>query len=84
MSQYIWEDTLTKIMYGWDHPLQTFYLQIHAKTQKDQDGNPIVWYGTQLRELYEVEDLVRVARKHHIVIEHKMQVELYLDKDLGV
>lgn len=78
-----WEDI--KWVFGWDQPLQSFFLQKHDGFRKDEDVNPILWLGaTAITRMYEVEDLVKVARKHGLDISHELQVELYGEKDDGV
>jgi hypothetical protein len=71
-------------VYGWDQPLQSFYLQKHDKTRAE-DEQIIVWLGaTADSRMYEVEDLVRVAKKNGLYISHEMRVKLYGEKDDGV
>lgn len=83
MSRYIVEDAKTKWVYGWDQGLLTFFLQKHDKTLTDEDFNPVEWHGTNPEEIYEVDDLVIVARKAGIDIPHATRVALYGDKDDG-
>jgi hypothetical protein len=68
-------------VFGWDQPMLTFFLQLH-KPDLDE-GNPVIWLGTSLHEIYEVDDLVRKARKNGLEIPYSDQVTLYGDKDEG-
>lgn len=72
-----------KFVFGWDPPLMSFFLQIHDK-YLSEDENPVVWLGTAGSEMYEVEDLVRVAKKHGFQIDSETQTQLYREKDDGV
>lgn len=74
-----------KWVFGWDHPLQSFYLQKHDGLVEDEDANPVLWLGATFdTKMYEVEDLVRVAKKHGLIIDQTTQSKLYLEKDDGV
>lgn len=78
-----WEDR--KWVFGWDQPLQSFYLQKHDALVEDPDENPVLWLGaTSETEMYEVEHLVQVASEHGLEISRKMQITLYGEKDAGV
>lgn len=81
------EDKKTKWVFGWDQPLQSFYLQKHDMTKdEDDEEDPRigVWLGTAGSVMYEVEDLARAARKHGLEISQEMRVTLYGEKDDGV
>lgn len=85
MSRHIVEvpETEKKYVFGWDQPLQSFFLQVHdlAKPEEEQI---VAWLGaTADTRMYEVEDLARVARKHGMRIPHSTQVRLYGEKDDG-
>lgn len=87
MSQHVVVNGDKKYVFGWDQPLQTFYLQVHDMTRpEDDETNPriIFWAGATVdTQMYEVEDLVRVARRQGLRIDHIMQVKLYGEKDYG-
>lgn len=87
MSQHIVEEGTKKFVFGWDQQLMSFYLQVHDMTRdEDDEKNPriIFWAGATVdTQMYEVEDLVRTARKKGLVIDHVMQVALYGEKDDG-
>lgn len=77
------EDRYTCV-YGWDQPLQSFYFQKHDHT-RSEDEQIIVWLGaTADTRMYEVEDLVREAKKYGLYISHDERVKLYGEKDDGV
>lgn len=70
-------------VYGWDQPLMSFYFQKHDFT-RPRDEQVIVWLGaTADTQMYEVEDLVRVAKRHGLYISHQERVKLYGEKDDG-
>jgi len=73
-----------KVIIGWDHPLQTFFVQIIDRELEaaGEDDKFVRWRGTHLRELYEVEDLVRTVGKYAVVTA-EMRATLYGDKDEG-
>lgn len=74
-----------KWVFGWDQPLQSFYLQVHDLTISDEDDPIIVWLGADRKtNMYEVEDLVREAKKNGLDIPHETRVALYGEKDDGV
>jgi len=74
-----------KFVFGWDQPLQSFYLQVHDAFVAEEDANPVVWLGaTADTRMYEVEELSRAAAKHGLHIDHPTQVKLYGEKDDGV
>lgn len=88
MSQHIVEKGDKKFVFGWDQPLMSFYLQVHDMTRPEDDEEKpriVFWAGATVdTRMYEVEDLVKVARKKDLVIDHTMQVALYGEKDDGV
>lgn len=85
MSQHIVhsDDQSRKFVFGWDQPLMTFFLQVHALDKPEEDDQIIAWFGTRGREMYEVEDLVREARQAGFTIPRDVQRVLFLDKDEG-
>ena len=73
-----------KITLGWDNPLQTFFVQVIDRKAElaDKDDKFVLWLGTKPREIYEVEQLVRlVSLFAHVT--PAMGVTLYGDKDEG-
>jgi hypothetical protein len=82
VSQHIVETEKGKVVFGWDQPLMTFYFQVHDG-DVSEDDNPVVWLGTKPQEIYEVEDLVRVAKRNGFYISHETRVKLYGEKDDG-
>jgi hypothetical protein len=84
MSQHIVQEERFKFVFGWDQPLMSFYFQKHDPS-RDEDDQIVVWLGaTADTKLYEVEDLVRVAKKNGLYINHSMRVKLYGERDDGV
>jgi len=71
-----------KIVIGWDPPLQTFFVQVIDRKAElaDRDDKFILWLGTSLREIYEVEQLARVVSLFAHVTP-AMRATLYADKD---
>jgi hypothetical protein len=86
MSQHIVVQEEKKFVFGWDQPLMSFYLQVHDTTRAEDD-QIILWLGAGAcggePRMYEVEDLVREARKEGLLIEHDMRVKLYGEKGDG-
>lgn len=74
-------DPRDKVTVGWDHPLLTYFGQVH-RDGVEEDDNPIHWVGTSLRELYEIDDLARAMRRY-AVIPTELRGTLYGDKDEG-
>lgn len=84
MSQHIAVgDNGKSWMYGWDQMLQSFFLQVRDD-RLPEDDQVIARYGASPdTTMYEVEDLVRIARKHGLDIPQEMQTTLYGEKDDG-
>lgn len=74
-----------KVIVGWDHPLLTFFAQVidRAKEDAGDDDKMVLWLGTSLRELYEVEHLARVVGRY-AELTPDMRARLYGDKDDGL
>lgn len=74
-----------KFVFGWDQPLQSFYLQVHDMSIEEEDDQIIERYGASPdTTMYEVKDLVKVAKKHGLKIDSEMETMLYGEKDDGV
>ena len=70
-------------VFGWDQPLQSFYLQVHDTT-RSEDDQIIVWLGADKdSRMYEVQDLVSAAAKHGLLVNREMRATLYGEKDDG-
>jgi len=82
MSQHIVVQEEKKFVFGWDQPLQSFYLQVHDTT-RDEDDQIVVWLGAGDSKMYEVEDLFLAAKKEGLFLDHEMRVQLYGEKDDG-
>jgi hypothetical protein len=77
-------DKEKEFVFGWDQPLMSFYLQVLDLTLSE-DEQIVIWLGsTGATAMYEVEHLVRVARKHGLDIPYETQVKLYEEKDDGL
>jgi hypothetical protein len=73
-----------KWVFGWDQPLQSFYLQVHDLSLPEDD-RIVTWLGADAQtQMYEVEHLVQAASEHGLAIDHRYQVMLYGEKDDGV
>lgn len=83
MSQHIVVQEEKKFVFGWDHPLESFYLQVHDST-RPEDEQIITWLGadpaTQMRE---IQDLCQEARKEGLYINYEMRRTLHGEKDDG-
>jgi hypothetical protein len=77
-------DPAHRVIVGWDPPLMTFFAQVidRRREVEERDDKMILWRGCKLRELYEVEDLVRVVERY-AELTAEMCVTLYGDKDEG-
>jgi hypothetical protein len=83
VSRHEIENQFGKWVFGWDQPLQTFFLQLYKKDIPEED-NPIIWLGaTAQTVMYDVDDLVKKARVSGLDIPYGMRVTLYGDKDEG-
>lgn len=77
-------DPAHKIIVGWDHPTQTFFMQVIDRELEDagHDDKFVSWRGCSLREIYEVDELRRrLARYADLTPD--MGATLYGDKDEG-
>lgn len=84
MSQHIVLSNKGKWVFGWDQPLQSFYLQVHDDQPSKELNNIVLWLGADKDSImYEVEDLVMEARRTGLTITPEMQTVLYRDKDDG-
>lgn len=74
-----------EIVVGWDHPLLTYFGMEYDLSATDPDTQPRVWVGTDLRELYELDDLRRAMRKVEgaRAFIDSIGATLYGDKDEG-
>lgn len=87
MSQHIVYNgkATRKWVFGWDPPLQSFYLQVHDTTLPKDSDRIIAWLGADKDSImYEVEDLVKAAYANGLAIDHSYRVALYQEKDDGV
>jgi hypothetical protein len=84
MSQHIVVREEKKFVFGWDQPLQSYYLQVHDTT-RDEDDQIIVWLGaTPETKMYGVDRLVTAAAKNGLLLDHPTRMALYREKDEGV
>jgi hypothetical protein len=75
-------DRAHKVIVGWDHPLQTFFAQVIDRAREDAgfDDKFVLWRGTGAGEIYEIDDLERVLRRH-ARLSADARTALYGDKD---
>jgi hypothetical protein len=76
------KDPNHQVFVGWDHPMQTFFVQVYDRSKAGTDAELINWRGTRLREIYEV-DNVRSAVGRFAELTADMASTLYGDKDEG-
>jgi hypothetical protein len=62
---------------GWDPPLQTYFGVLRA----DDQDEPVFWVGTDLHELYELDDLARALREHARVLTPELALRLERDRE---
>lgn len=78
-----WADL--KWVFGWDNPLQSFYLQIHDAFAEDYDANPVIWLGaTEETKMPTVADLALTAVSYGLAISPAKQGMLQAEKDRGL
>ncbi len=77
-------DPKHKVIVGWDHPLQTFFMQVidRAEEAAGSDDKIIEWLGCTPREMYEVDHLSRCLAPY-ADLSPQMGSTLYGDKDEG-
>ncbi|OYX59767.1 MAG: hypothetical protein B7Y89_17665 [Novosphingobium sp. 32-60-15] len=50
---------------GWDRPLQTFFAQVFFRTEDEPDeGEALIWFGTEPGELMSGEAAIAIVRPH--------------------
>lgn len=80
MSRHVVGDGELEVVFGWDPPLQTFFAQLRPPGTEIADEV----IGGDLRELYDLEDLVRAlpwrARR---LLTPQLERALALDRDEG-
>jgi protein gp37 len=78
------KDSNHKVIVGWDHPLLTYFAQVidRRKENAGEDEKFVLWLGTSLREIYEVDQLERRIRRF-AELTPDMGPTLYRDKDEG-
>jgi hypothetical protein len=62
---------------GWDPPLQTFFAQEHAPGREE----PVLWVGTDLHELYDLDDLAQALGRAELVRHLTPELGLRLEGD---
>ena len=61
---------VVKATIGWDRPLQTFFAQVFFATEDEpEEGEALVWVGTEPGELLTVEAAIEIVAPHAIVPE---------------
>jgi len=77
-------DPAHKVIVGWDHPLQIYFLQVidRRKEEAGDDDKFVLWAGTGLREIYEIDQLARKASRY-AELGAELRSTLYGDKDEG-
>ncbi|WP_010339722.1 hypothetical protein [Sphingobium yanoikuyae] len=53
---------------GWDRPLQTFFAQVFFRTEDEpEEGEALIWFGTEPGELLSPEAAIEIVAPHAIV-----------------
>lgn len=53
---------------GWDRPLQTFFAQVFFRTEDEpEEGEALIWFGTEPGELLTAEAVIAVVGPHAII-----------------
>lgn len=56
---------VVRAMVGWDRPLQTFFAQVFFRTEDEPDeGEALIWFGTEPGELLTAADAIAVVAPH--------------------
>jgi hypothetical protein len=59
---------VVRAVIGWDRPLQTFFAQVFFTTEDEPDeGEPLIWNGTEPGELLTAEAAIAIVAPHAIV-----------------
>jgi hypothetical protein len=83
VSQHIVVQENKKFVFGWDQPLMSFFLQVRDMTLMEEE-RLVVWAGASKdTQMYEVDDLVVMARRYGLEIPYETLVKLYREKDEG-
>ncbi len=62
------QPTVIKATVGWDRPLQTFFAQVFFATEDEpEEGEALIWQGTEPGELPTPEAAIAVVAPHAIV-----------------
>ena len=85
MSRHEVTNEIGRFTFGWDQPLQSFFLQVYDDRLPDPDDNPVVWFGaTANTRMYEVEALRVAAGKSGLMISPETANKLQHEKDEGI
>ena len=71
------------LVLGWDPPLQTFFGVLRASDQ-DEDDEPLLWVGTDLHELYDLDDLARALGPLADALTSHLALQLHRDRDENI
>jgi hypothetical protein len=83
MSQHEINNERGRWVFGWDQPLQSFFLHKHVN-DVPEDDNPVLWLGATLEtSMHEVDDLVGIAEEHGLFIGPERCAALQGDKNEG-
>lgn len=70
-----------KWVFGWDQPLMSFYLQVHHLDAPEDHPDRILILGADKDTMmHNLDDLVREARKHDLVLPSQVRAQLYAEK----
>ncbi|MDR7103875.1 hypothetical protein [Croceicoccus sp. BE223] len=59
---------VVRVTIGWDRPLQTFFAQVFFATDEEpEEGEALIWIGTEPGELLTAEAAIAVVAPHAIV-----------------
>lgn len=77
---------VVKATVGWDRPLQTFFAQVFFVTEDEPDeGEALIWLGTEPGELLTPEAAIAIVRPHVLVpLDLANQLEAEMRDTVGV
>lgn len=85
MSQYVRSipETPLTFVFGWDPPLQTYFIQVHDMSQ-DEEEEIILWKGTTPYEIPTADILNKLVAEYKQKIPEYILIELRHDKKFNI
>jgi hypothetical protein len=74
-------DPRHEVWVGWDRPLMTYFGQVYDHSRTEEE-NPILWVGTNWREISGISTLAR-HMDPYAELSQDIRMVLFADKDWG-